>query len=384
VSDLFIFTGDASGDIYGAEVIRALKRLQPSLTIEAIGGAEIEKTGVELFADQRQLATVGSDVLWALPKHLMLGQKIIQHLRAHPPHAVLFIDYGGFHLALAQKLQPLRRQGTRILYYIPPQIWASRRHRLQRMAKTLDHVFSIFPFEPALYQAEGIPVTDVGHPLTELLSPQPDRLAFCQQHGLKEEQEIIGLFPGSRALEVDSLLPVFLQTLACIPHAENYQFIIAASPALPFERYQAMLSRASLPEGVHVSILLNASHQIMALSRAALVASGTVTLEAAHYETPVVICYKIAWWGYWAFLALAYVRHLGLTNLLLGEENAFLPELLMSDVRPAKIAASLQPFLMDSPERAHCLAQYANIKGWIGSEKTSQRVAEGILSTLIS
>jgi len=379
---LLIVTGDASGDVHGAKVVQALKAQSASLEIHAVGGVALAETGIPILSSQEAMGVFGTGIFSAIPSHLALAKKILQHCRDWQPDAVLLIDYGTFNLSLAKAL---KKQGRTVYYYIPPQIWASRRWRVKKIRRYVDHVFCIFPFEEPLYQSERVPVTFVGHPVVEQCTVSVDRQTFCEQNGLDPARPIVGLFPGSRRSEVTSLLPAMLGSLPLIDQASGAvcQYVLVRSPAIAKRDFEAWLAPLKpLVAGLPFTVLTGVNHEILSLSQACMVASGTVTLEAALYNTPCVITYKVFPLAYYLVKPLITVKHIGLPNILSTGAPGFLPELFLDAVTPQRICQSLLPFLSDSPQRRLAQAEFAKIRASLGSHQASSTVAQALLSNI--
>lgn len=373
---LFVITGDASGDVHGSVVIRRIQAWMPDVAIEAVGGPFIEATGVPLLAHQRDMGALGAGVLTAIPSHYRLGRRLLQHMAAWRPDAVLLIDYGMFNLWMASQLQKI---GIKVFYYIPPQVWASRRGRIHQIKRHVDHVFGIFPFEKPLYEAHNIPFTFVGHPLSEQLPPPPDRETFCREYHLDPSLPIMGIFPGSRRSEVKNLLPAMIQAMPMIEAqtGQRFQFVLAKSPALSDGFFETLLAPLkSITGGVAFRILEHQNHGILALSQSAMVASGTVTLEASLYHTPVVIAYSLPTWAYALFRRFSYVQYIGLPNLLASAP--FLPEVIMNRVTPNALAAAILPFLSDTPQRQQAETRFREIQCLLGEEPASANLVTAL------
>ncbi len=379
---LFVITGDASGDVHGSFVIRRLQELAPEVEIEAIGGERIASTGIPLFYQQQKLGVLGAGVIGAIPRHYLLGKKLIHYLKTWKPDAVLLIDYGMFNLHIAKHL---KKMGIKVFFYIPPQIWAAKGWRIKSIKRFVDHVFCIFPFEKTLYDTHQIPVTFVGHPLVEQLSPGADRNQFYQQHQLNPELPIISLFPGSRKSEIKSLLQPMIQALPLIQErsGQKFHFILAKSPAISDEVFNlALLAVKSVCDNLSFRIISHKNHEILSLSQAALASSGTVTLEAALYNVPVVIAYKLSWFAYVFFKKFCYVRHIGLPNLLSDKPEGFLPELMMDKVTPEHLANAIQPYLSETHERKEAESSFKHIKKMLGGEPASSNVVHRIFQLM--
>lgn len=386
---LFIVTGDHSADIHAGKVVKHLRTLDPTLEVAAVGSEALREAGATLVADQTRMGQVGLGTFSAAPYHFFLGQKIFKFLEHFQPQAVLLIDYGVFNLWLSGHL---KKRGFKVFYFIPPQVWGSRKKRIEKIKANVDRVFCIFPFEEPLYQSHGIPVTFVGHPLIGQLPPPVDREAFCQQHGLDPNRKIVGLFPGSRKMEIDNLLKPMLQALPllCEQLAKQGQtppqFVLAKAPSLKEEYFQQKLSQAQQGlEGIQVTIVERQNHALLSASDALVVASGTVTLEAALYQTPMVLTYRASWLAYQLFKKLCYLPCLGLPNILTDMKNPIVPELLQDDVLPEKIVSCLAPLLDPNSEAAQkAKAGFQSIRSTLGAKNAIETLAtelHHILST---
>lgn len=384
---LFIVSGDPSGDHHGASVVQALKARQPDIQIEAVGGTNLSALGVPLLADQSQMSRVGFGAFTGAPYHFFLAQKILKHLKTFQPDAVLLIDYGGFNLWLARHL---KKQGYRIFYFIPPQVWASRKGRLKKIKATVEHVFCIFPFEEALYQKEGIPVTYVGHPLAGQLPPPATKSAFCNRHGLNPHEPVVAVFPGSRRSEIDFLLEPILCALPGIQEAttEPVQFVVAKATAIPADWFQArwetLLNKHPALNGLSLTLVDGEeNHALMSIANAGIIKSGTSTLEAALYGMPMVIVYKVQRLVYEIGLKICYMPCLGLPNILTDVYNPPIPELLQQHLTPSRLAETLSKLLF--PEREEYQRQmraFESIRQQLGKAHTPEAVADKLLSLL--
>ncbi len=379
---LFIITGDPSGDYHAANVVRALRALDDTVEVAAVGGNKLKEAGVALLEDQSQMGRVGLGSVWGAPYHYFLGRKILKFLKNFQPSVVLLIDYGVFNLWMARQLKKL---GIPVCYFIPPQVWASRRGRIKKIQQNVDHVFCIFPFEEPLYQKEGIPVTFVGHPLIGKLPPPAYRQAFCQKHGLDSDKPVIGLFPGSRKMEIDYLLEPLLASVPKIKALEpDTQFVLAKADALKQDYFQNRFKNASVGlEGVSVTVVENENHALLSVADAVIVASGTVTLEAALYETPMVLIYKGHPLIYQIAIRLCYLPCIGLPNILTDMQNPIVPELWQDAVHPERISQAIRPFLnRESPEYQRAMAGFQSIRQTLGSKNAPEAVAEALYQVI--
>jgi lipid-A-disaccharide synthase len=382
---LFIITGDYSGDVHGAKVVEALRRMDSQLEIAGVGGSHLKAQGVRLLSDQSGMGRVGFGSVLGAPYHYFLGKRILSFLADFRPDAVLLIDYGVFNLHMAAQL---KQRGYPVFYFIPPQVWASRKGRIRGIQAHVDHVFCIFPFEEALYQTHGVPVTYVGHPLVGELPPPVDRATFCREHRLNPDHPLVGIFPGSRKLEIDYLLPEIIGSLPLIlKQVPNAQFVLAQAGSLDDAYFQKRLETALQHQSAELrptlTVLANRNHAVLSVADAAIAKSGTVTLEAALYGTPMVILYKMNALVFGFGRRFMYLPCLGLPNILTDPKHPFVPELLQSDANPRAIAQAMIPLLnAASPQYQQQIAGFSRIQAQFNVGNTASNVAQGILSLL--
>ena len=387
---LFIITGDYSGDVHAANVVRALRAQQPDIELAAVGGKQQDALGVHLVSDQSRMGRLGFGSVLGAPYHYTLGEKIMRYVKDFKPQAVLLIDYGVFNLYMAAKLQ---RLGIKVFYFIPPQVWATRKGRIHKIKKHVDHVFCIFPFEETLYQSYGIPVTYVGHPLVGKLPPPANKAAFRQELGFAADEPIVGILPGSRKLEIDYLLGPFLQSLPAIQKRHpKARFVLAKAGSVDSAYLQKQFEKAAsqlqpgetLPP---VTILENRNYDVLSASDCLIAASGTVTLEAALYNTPMVISYKLHPVIYQIAIRITEMPCVGLPNILTDPfaepDKLLVPEFLQDRCKPALIANKVSDLLnLDDPGRQRQLEGFAQIRNALSQGSGPENVAQGILSLL--
>jgi lipid-A-disaccharide synthase len=355
----FIVAGDPSGDSHAAKVIQAGRALadslEVSLEIRGVGGACMAQAGADLMIDPAEMGTRLGRVgiaLESLPYHMMLAMRIRRALRSFQPDVVLLVDYGGFNLQLARLLQ---RDGHRLAYFIPPQVWATRPGRLRVLQRTIDHVFCIFPFEEALYQQAGMSATYVGHPLVGSLPPAVSRETFCQAWGLDPQRPILAMMPGSRQLEVVQLLPAMLAAVDVI--AKDRQDLVAPIPQFVLSQadnlepawfsQQLQLAQAGLSNrqcGQPLTVVPGPAHSLMSVADVGVIASGTATLEAALYGLPHVLVYRLPPMAYRVVRLVTKRDIIGLPNILTNQRNPIVPELLQENVTARRISDALAPF----------------------------------------
>ena len=362
---IFLSAGEPSGDLHGARVAEALRRKWPDAELYGLGGDRLAAAGVELLAHVDQLAVMGFvEVLRHLPFFVRLMRRVQGELRRRRPHLVIPIDYPGFNLRLARHA---RRIGVPVLYYIAPQVWAWHPSRVRRLAETTDRLAVILPFEEDLFRRAGARTHFVGHPLADLPPPAEPRNAFLAHIGVAAERPVLALFPGSRPQEVERHLGVFVAACAHVrERMPDVQPVIAASGAVPTRAYEA----AALPRTTDGWALLHHA-------RAALVKSGTSTLQAALAGTPLVVTYRMHPATFRLAQRLVRVPHVGLVNLVAGERIA--PELLQDEATPQRLAAALLPLLdTESRERWTALRGLERVRAALASPNPARTVGDRV------
>ncbi len=331
---IFIITGEYSGDKHAADLVRALQKSEIDLEIEAIGGDNLKSTGIKLFADHSKMSAMGLGIKIIID-HIMLGQKVAKYLKDEfKPDLVVLIDYGGFNLNLSKVL---KKYGMKIFYYIPPQIWASRKWRLNTVKKCIDKVITIFPFEEKMYKDAGVDVEYAGHPLLNQIPPRTDRNSFFEEAGLDKNKKLISIFPGSRKFEINNLLRLFLESARIIrqKHPE-IQFALCQAPTIDDD---LILPDLKFYEDLNIKVLKNRNYELLSTSDALMLASGTVALEAAIYNTPMIISYRGPQLFYYIYLLVRCIKRVCLPNIILDED--IVPELVQNKAKSDIIANEL-------------------------------------------
>lgn len=364
---IFLSAGEPSGDLHGARVAEALRRRWPDATLFGLGGDRMAAAGVELLAHVDQLAVMGFvEVLRHLPYFVDLMQTVKRSIAERHPDLVLPIDYPGFNLRLARHA---RDSGIPVLYYIAPQVWAWHRSRMKQLARNTDRLAVILPFETELFREAGANASFVGHPLLDQPLPTRPRAEFLHELGTDPARPVLALFPGSRAQEVERQLDTFVRAAESVhAHRPDVQPVVAESAAVPAAAY----ADAPFPRTQDGWGLLHHAH-------AALVKSGTSTLQAALSGTPLVVTYRMHPVTYFMAQHLVRVPHVGLVNLVAGDRIA--PELLQDDATPDRLAGALLPLLDEgSAERAAALAGLARVRDALkpphGGRSAADRVAD--------
>ncbi len=377
--EVMIVAGEASGDLHGANLVRALRELRPELHFSGLGGVALAGAGVELLCDAAKIAVVGAfEVLSHLGDILAARRALLTRMHSHRPGLLILIDYPDFNLLLAKEAKKL---GIPVLYYISPQIWAWRKSRVHKIARLTDRVAVILPFEQAFYANYGYTVDFVGHPLLDSVQPQMSPAEFRQSLGIEADRTLVGLLPGSRRKEIAALLPVFLQTATLLNQGQpNLTFLLPLAPTID----RALLDAhglATSQQQLDIRVISEDRYTMMAACDAAVAASGTVLLELAILGVPCVATYRVSPLTYLlGRLLIRGIRFFSLVNLI--AEREIIPELLQQAVTPERIAQELQPLLHDSPARGAMRQGFSEVCQRLGGPGASQRAAQVALQLL--
>jgi lipid-A-disaccharide synthase len=369
---ILIVTGEASGDLHGANLARALKARDLRVSVAGIGGAAMEAAGVHLVRDVGRfdvIGMVGPRVI-AAGIHRFLAMRRL--FRSEPWDAVVFIDNPGLNLRYAYFA---KRAGLRVFYYIAPQIWAWRPGRIHWIKQRVDHVLVVLPFEKVIYDKAEVPCTFVGHPLLDAVASQYRVGDLRARFGLSSAGRVIALLPGSRTREVESLLPILLDAADKLARREpGTQFILAQAPTIPDNLLQSVLRRSTVP----VTVVKGQASEVMAAADLVLVASGTATLQAAVIGTPMILLYRTTALTYWLARYLIRVRWIGLVNLVAG--CSVVPELIQSDATGERLYQEALE-LLDNPSAYEDMKRsLANVRAALGEPGASTRAAEVVLA----
>lgn len=323
VKKVFFITGEPSGDKHASGVARELLALNPDIIIEAVGGQNLKKAGAKLFSDHSKMGAVGLTPKTVI-EHLTLGIRLVNYLKNEfKPDIVVLVDYGAFNLSVSKHL---KKASIKTFYFIPPQIWASRKWRLKTVKKNIDKVLTIFPFEKEMYDKAGIENIYVGHPLVKELPPKADRAEFFVRHGLDPKKKLVSVFPGSRMFEIKFLFNTFLKAVKIIEKSsDDVQFVFSHATNLKPDAFKC-----------DYKIVNGENQELLSVSDALILASGTVALEAALYKTPMVIAYKGPLFFYLVYLLLRSIKKACLVNIITGKD--IVPEFLMYRAKPELIA----------------------------------------------
>ena len=374
MTSILVIAGEASGDLHGAELLRELKARRPDLRIVGIGGDRMAPHMDRMLAHVRDLGVVGFvEVIKHLPSLNRLFKAVLAAADEEDIAAALFIDYPGLNLRLAKALRQ-RRPGTKLAQYVCPQVWAWKKGRIPELGRTLDALYCLFDFEPALFNGYAVDAKWVGNPLVEAVKPEVDRAAFFAETSLDPSRPLVALLPGSRTSEVTRLLPPMVELVrAWTAERPEVQWVLPVAPTLEPAFLKGFL------DGLPVKLVEHRSYAARACADAALVASGTATLETALLGTPFAIVYKLNALTAFAAKRLVKLPRVGLANIVAGREVA--PELLQEAVNPARLSAVLQT-LLDPGEAARRHALLATVRPHLGEPGAAGRVADDFLTRL--
>lgn len=365
---IFIITGEYSGDIHASNVVKELKKISSEYVFEGIGGDNLQAEGIKIFEHIKKLSAVGVS-FEIIIKHYKLGKKLVNYLKnKYKPDLVLLVDYGGFNLAISKFL---KENGIKIFYYIPPQVWASRKYRIKRIKKYIDKVLCIFPFEEPMYKSYGIDVHYCGHPLVSQLPAPASRKEFFEKHGFDPDKKLVSVFPGSRVFELKNLMEVFKKAVKILQNKyPQIQFCMSHAPNLSDEVYDKYLGDCD------IKVIKGENQALLSVSDALILASGTVALEACLYKTPMIIAYRGPRLFYWIYLLVRCIKRVSLPNII--ADKSIVPELLMDDSNPQNIANNIEALLFDEEKRAQMINDLDKIKSMLSEKKSSFEAAREI------
>lgn len=369
-----IVAGEESGDAHGAALVRALRRLEPAAEIEAWGGRRLAEAGATLRFDLVPHAVMGiRRVIRKIPFFRRVMKEVLARAAAWRPDVVIPIDYPGFNLRLSARLRS-EVPGARLLYYVSPQVWAWRRGRVKKIVRIVDKMLVLFPFEVPLYEARGGRVEHVGHPLFDYIEAETPDPRFRARIGVGPEDQLVALLPGSRAAEVERLLPLVLDAARRIGD-ERPEARFALAAARP--EFAARAREAAAARGLEVAVLEGGAHEVMRHARVAIVASGTATLECLYFRLPMVIVYRVGPLSYLGAKALLSVPDIGLANIV--AERRIVPEFLDWRDRPDEVARAALQLYDTGGARERCLADLDAARRRLGEPGASERAARAAL-----
>jgi lipid-A-disaccharide synthase len=368
----FIIAGEQSGDLHGSNLVKGLLDADKSAEIFCWGGDLMESAGATILVHYSKLAFMGFTAviknLAEIAKNISLCR---QQIVEYKPDVIIFIDYPGFNLRIARIA---KKEGYKTFYYISPKLWAWNEGRVKKIKKYIDRMYIIFPFEVAFYKKHGITVEYWGNPLVDetekRISSFPDRHEIFSNLGI-EERPVIAFLAGSRRHEIEHILPEMIKVISHLP---EYQFVLAGVKNIPDEFYYEIIGNAP------VKLIKERTYEILYTSVAALVTSGTATLEAALHGTPQVVCYKGDFFSMLIAWVVVKVKYISLVNLIMGKE--VIRELVQYDLKEKNLVTELKAILPGGVKREEILSDYAVLKYIIGPAGASGRIAGEMVEEL--
>ena len=363
---LLVVAGEPSGDAHAARLVRALRRTG-AWRVRGVAGPALRAAGVETVVRQEELAVIGfSGILARLPALLRARRKVLAEFERFRPDVVVLVDYPGFNLRLGPEL---KARGARVLYYIAPQVWAWHPERAREMARWVDRLAVVFPFEEPLFREAGVNATFVGHPLLDDLAPELEEAAFRAELGVSAAARLVGLLPGSRRGELAAHARVLLEAgrRLMAERPPGIVPVLALAPGLSLGRVPANVRAGT-------RIVSDRTHCVQAYATCCAVASGTATLETALFGTPLAIVYRVGWLNHAIARRVVRLSHIGLPNIVAGREVA--PELLQDAFEPGRLAALLGGWLANPNALARRRSELGVVRERLGGPGASARAAE--------
>lgn len=364
--------GEASGDMHGAKLVEVMKQQDPSIELIGMGGEQMKEAGVRIIYDIQNLGFIGvGEILRKIPFFFRLRDFLVQTMIDEKPDVLVCIDYPGFNMRLIKKA---KEAGIPVVYYILPTIWAWHKSRGRTIAQYTDLAISLFPFEAKMYEEMGTHVVYAGHPLLDTVHAVRSRDAIVSDLGLDAQKKTVLLMPGSRMQEVNGLLPAMLEAAKEISKAvPQVQFLLPRASTIDRSVLELMIADS----GVAVHIGETNVYDMMAVSTAAIAASGTATLETALMELPTLLIYRVSSITYWLSKLLVHIDSIGLPNIIMGRR--IMPELWQDEVTAEHIAQVMVPILTDTSRHDELKQAMAEVRRTMGQSGAVQRIAETIL-----
>ena len=372
---ILLVAGEVSGDLHGSYLVEAIHRIDPEIQFFGVGGEGLKRAGMRLLQHSQSLSVVGiTEVFVKLGSILKALRTLKRSLEREKPDLVILIDFPDFNLRLARIVH---RKGIPILYYISPQVWAWRPGRVKLIARLVKKMVVLFPFEVPLYEAAGVDVEWVGHPLLDIVKPTLSKERALQQFGLDPGRRTVGLLPGSRIHEIERLLPSLLASAQLLEkEIPDLQFVIPLAPGIPPRALSSRMNHISVP----VKVVEGFTYDVMNLCELLITASGTATLEGAILGKPMIIIYKVSFSTYWIGRALVRVNHIGLPNLVAEKEIAL--ELIQKDVNPQRIVEEAFRILRDPLLSRKMTESMGEVRHKLGEPGAAERAGRIICSML--
>jgi lipid-A-disaccharide synthase len=374
IKNILIVCGEPSGDLLAANLVENIQKLSPGIKFCGVGGLQLAKTGTDIFYNISELSVMGLfDVLKKLPKFLKLKNIILEQIKIRQPDCLILVDFSGFNLRLAKAIN----RHLPVIYYVSPQVWASREGRINRIKKFISKIIVLFKFEEEFYRKRQIQADYAGHPLIDLVDPLPASPQFLKDYGISSDKTTIALLPGSRKQEIKLILPLMLKTAQLISQEfPQTQFIIAKSPNLDLRLYQNEYKKLNLD----IKIVEGMTQRCLSIAQAGLVCSGTATLEAAIIGKPFVIVYKTNLLNYLLYRPQIKIPYIGIVNIVAGKK--IIPEFIQFEAQPKMIARQIIKLLVDPLSANKMRQDLKTVKESLGQPGAAARAAKLILDFL--
>jgi lipid-A-disaccharide synthase len=364
-----IVAGEASADLHGSSLVKAIKRVDPHIVFCGIGGEKMQQAGVRILIASSEMAVVGLTEALFRVRTIFKASRMLRILfKASRPDLLILIDYPDFNIHIAGIA---KRYQVPVLYYISPQVWAWRSGRVRKISRRVDRMAVILPFEEAFYRKRGVNVAYVGHPLMDAMPPGSEMQRAEFNQGSDRDRHTMALLPGSRKEEVKNLAPIMVRAAEILKKRyPNIRFVLPLAPTIQAGYVRLFTSSAT----VDVEISTRGTYEVLRRCDAALVASGTATLEAAIMGIPMVIAYKVSPLSYWVGRRVIKVPHIGLANLVAGE--TVVPELIQDEVTPKRLAQEASMILDHGDARENMIRKLKGVRECLGKGGASERTAQ--------
>jgi len=367
---IMISAGEASGDAHAANLVKALQRIDEDIQVKAMGGQHLRDAGADILVDCSDIAVVGLvEVLIHYRKIKGVLNQLAEEIRRRPPDLLILVDYQEFNFRLARVA---KQCGVKVLFYISPQVWAWRPHRVHKFGELIDMMAVLFPFEEKFYQQANVPVRFVGNPLVDETRPQKTRQQAMQQYQLDNSRKVVGLFPGSRRGEIKRVLPIQLKSAELLKQQHpDLQFILPIASTLQHEDIDPHLAAHS---SLDLHVVKDRAYDVMQVCDAIITASGTATLEIALMGIPNAITYRISPISYFILKRMVTIDHIGLVNIV--AEKDIVREFIQHEAQPRAIADEIDHILTDDVYRNNMIDELAKVREKLGKEGGSNNIAQ--------
>ncbi len=370
--NILIVSGEPSGDLQAANLAQAILAINPEMKISGVGGLYLARTGAEIIYNIKELAVMGLfDVFLKLPRFFTLQKLILNKIKKDKPQAVILVDFSGFNLRLAKKIN----KSIPTIYYVSPQVWASRPGRVKTIKNFIHKMIVLFKFEEEFYRKYGVAADFVGHPLLDIARPDMEKSVFLKRYGLAESKTTIALLPGSRKAEIKNILPVMLGAAELIEkEIKNTQLVVAKPHQVELDIYNRIIKNFNLD----LKIIEGKTYDCLNSADFCLVCSGTATLETAIMQKPFVVIYKMGLLNYLFYRPQVKVPYIGMVNIVAGKK--IIPEFIQFQARPQKIAQATLKILNNPQELERMKNDLAGVKSSLGEKGAASGAARIIIN----